>query len=68
MANTREKPNKFQQWCMENNMEAAKVAELIGVSKFTVYSYWRGDRQPSRKVSKQMKEKLGFDPNEIFDF
>lgn len=66
MSNIRKQPNKFQQHCIENGLTAGMVAEILGISKFTVYSYYRGERLPSRKTCKLMEEKLGVDANEIF--
>lgn len=66
MARTREEPNKFQQYCIENNLTAGKVATECGISKSAVYSYYSGERLPSRKTMKVMEEKLGINAKEMF--
>ena len=60
--------NGFQSFCMAEGLTAKEVAELLGISKYTVYSYYRGDRLPSRRVVKRFEEVFGVDASEVFDY
>ena len=65
--NIRKEPNKFQRWCMEHSYTAHSIAEKIGISPYTVYSYFAGERLPSRRTMKLMEEKLGIDARKLFE-
>ena len=58
--------NKFREYCREHNLTAAKVAEMIGCSKYTVYAYFRGERLPNRRTMKKMEKALKIDTREMF--
>lgn len=58
--------NKFREFCKVNNLTAAEVAERIGVSKYTVYAYFRGERLPSRRTMKRMEAEFGIDTKRMF--
>ena len=58
--------NKFREWARQNNLTAAEIAERIGVSKYTVYAYFRGERLPSRNAEKRMETELGIDTRRMF--
>lgn len=66
MAHIRLDKNKFQQWCADNGLTAGEVAERIGISRRTVYSYFSGERLPSRKTMRKMEKELGIDAKEMF--
>lgn len=57
---------KFKKWCVENRLSARTVANEIGCSRKSVYSYMQGDRYPSRKIMRRMEEKLGIDTRQMF--
>ena len=59
---------KFKEWCVNNRMRAVDIAEKLECSPKAVYAYMQGYRLPSRKMERAMKEKLGIDTKEIFDF
>lgn len=56
----------FKKYCQAKGFTAEYIAEMIGCSKSTVYSYWRGVRFPNRKRMKIMEEKLNID-RKMFD-
>lgn len=58
--------NKFREWARANNLTAAEIAERIGVSKFTVYAYFRGERLPNRSTEKRMEAEFGIDTRRMF--
>lgn len=58
--------NKFREFCKANNLTAAEVAERIGVSKYTVYAYFRGERLPSRRTMKRMEIEFCIDTRRMF--
>ena len=62
----RENPNKFQKFCIDNGLTATQVANRLGISKYTVYSYWRNERLPSRKVERKMEAEFGIDTRKMF--
>ena len=62
----RANPNKFQQFCIDNGLTAREVAERLGISQYTVYAYWRGERLPSRKVERKMEAEFGINTREMF--
>ena len=62
-----EKQTAFQRYCIENGYTASMIAEKLGISKYTVYSYFRHERLPSRKTMKVMEEKLGINPHKMFN-
>lgn len=64
--NVKKNPNEFQAWCMEHGYTAQRVADQIGISKSTVYSYFSGERTPSKKTIRAMAEKLGLDPRMFY--
>ena len=57
---------KFAEWCREQGMTAAQVADRLGLSKSTVYAYYYGQRLPSRRTMKQMEAELGIDTRRMF--
>jgi transcriptional regulator with XRE-family HTH domain len=58
--------NKFREFCTVNNLTAAEVAKRIGVSKYTVYAYFRGERLPGRRTMKRMEAEFGIDTRRMF--
>lgn len=61
-------PNTFQKWCIDNGYTAQTIADMLGLSKHTIYNYFSGERLPSRKTRKRFKELFKIDPDEIFDW
>jgi transcriptional regulator with XRE-family HTH domain len=57
---------KFKLWCIANGFTARKVEELTGVSRCTIWSYWKGTRKPTRDREAMFKEKLGI-PDGLFN-
>ncbi len=57
----------FKKYCKENGLTAQKIEDMTGVKKKTVYSYFNGDRSPSRTTRKILRDKLGIDTGKIFD-
>lgn len=57
---------KFRAWCAEHNLTAADVAQILGISKQAVDSYFQGRRLPSRRTMKLMEERLGIDTRRMF--
>lgn len=58
--------NKFREWAKANNITAAEIAERIGVSKYTVYAYFRGERLPNRTTERRMEAEFGIDTRRMF--
>lgn len=58
---------KFKQYCVENHLRAADVADEVGCSVKSIYAYMQGYRLPNRRTMKVMERKLGIDTREIFD-
>lgn len=58
--------NKFREWAKANNITAAEIGQRVGVSKYTVYAYFRGERLPSRNVEKRMETEFGIDTRRMF--
>lgn len=60
--------NNFQRFCYERELKVEQVAELLGISKHTVYAYYRGARLPNRRTMKRFKEVFKTDPEKVFDY
>lgn len=60
--------NSFQRFCLERQLTYEQVAKLIGVSKYTAYSYYRGVRLPNRRTMNKFKRVFKVDPNEVFNY
>lgn len=61
------KRNSFQKFCIEQGYTAQDVANLVGISKYTVYAYYRGERLPNRRTMKKMDEAFGIDTSKLFE-
>ena len=57
---------KFREWASKNGYTAGMIEEKTGIKARTIYSYFSGDRTPSRKREKLLKETLGIQDN-LFD-
>lgn len=57
---------KFKKWCVEHNYTALKVSEITGISAKMIFKYWTGERTPSRKRERLLKDTLGI-PSGLFD-
>lgn len=57
---------KFRAWCNDQGLTSKAVAEILGISKQAVDSYFQGRRKPSRRTMKLMEEKLGIDTRRMF--
>lgn len=59
---------KFKAACQERGWTAAKVAEMTGLSKSTIFAYFQGVRYPSRRTKRILEECLeGIEINKIFN-
>lgn len=57
---------KFKLWCIANGYTARKIEEITGIGYKNIYAYWQGNRLPTRKNEKILKEKLGI-PSGLFE-
>lgn len=64
----RQEQNSFQKFCVKNDLTAEQVGAALGISKHTVYSYFSGERLPSRRTMKRFKEVFKIDPSEVFNY
>lgn len=60
--------NNFQRFCYERELTVEQIAELLGISKYTVYAYWRGVRLPNRRTMKRFEDVFKTDANKVFDY
>ena len=58
---------EFKRVCKKRKLTARIIEEKTGISKRTIYSYFSGDRSPSKPTRKILREKLGIDTAKIFD-
>ena len=56
----------FKAFCVENGLTARKIEEDCGISRSTIWSYFQGQRVPSRKNMKVLSEKYGINVYEFF--
>lgn len=57
---------RFRKFCHDRGYTAAKVAEITGLSKSTIFQYFRGARTPTRFTQRMMSETLDYDMKQIF--
>lgn len=60
--------NNFQKFCYERGLTYEQVAELLDISKYTAYAYYRGVRLPNRRTMRRFKVVFGVNPNNVFDY
>jgi transcriptional regulator with XRE-family HTH domain len=60
--------NNFQRFCYERELTYEQVAELLGISKYTAYAYYRGVRLPNRRTMKRFEAVFKEDARKVFDY
>lgn len=61
------KVTPFRAACLEKGYETKEeVAKVLDITPRTAYAYLIGERTPSKKAMKRIKEKMGIDPFELF--
>ena len=61
------KMTPFRVACLEKGYATKEeIAKLLDITPRAAYAYLVGERTPSRKVMKRIKEKMGIDPFELF--
>ena len=63
-----EKETKFKDWCAAKGYTAKYVAERTGISVYTVYAYFVGERYPSRRTLKKLEEVFGESMRDKFPY
>ena len=62
------KMTPFRVACLEKGYETKEeIAKVLDVTPRTAYAYMIGERTPSAKTMRSIKEKMGIDPFELFD-
>ena len=56
----------FKKWCIENGYTAKSIAEKIGISIQSVYSYMEGRRSPNRATAKKLEKVYEVNSRDIF--
>lgn len=62
------KVTPFRAVCLEKGYATKEeIAKLLDITPRTAYAYLIGERTPSKKAMRRIKEKIGIDPFELFD-
>lgn len=57
---------KLRNFCFNNDLSAADIAEMLNVKVFTVYKYWSGAIAMPDESKKILEQKIGLDIYETF--